>query len=55
MSVEAGGSSVGGVPRIVAMLHRNLFASGFTKAQEGAERFVRGELWRRTVGTLLRL
>src|SRR5436305_545849 len=37
-----------------AMLHRNLFASGFTKAQEGAERFVRGELWRRTVGTLLR-
>src|SRR5213075_3020018 len=36
-----------------AMLHRNLFASGFTKAQEGAERFVRGELWRRTVGTLL--
>src|SRR5437870_9312662 len=37
-----------------AMLHRNLFASGFTKAQEGAERFVRGEGWRRTVGTLLR-
>src|SRR5205809_7574874 len=37
-----------------AMLHRNLFASGFTKAQEGAERFVRGEFWRRTVGTLLR-
>src|SRR5207249_1599147 len=26
-----------------AMLHRNLFAPGFTKAQEGAERFVRGE------------
>ena len=37
-----------------AMLHRNLFAPGFTKAQEGAERFVRGELWRRTVGTVLR-
>jgi len=37
-----------------AMLHRSLFAPGFTKAQEGAERFVRGELWRRTVGTLLR-
>src|SRR5216110_295770 len=36
-----------------AMLHRNLFASGFTKAQEGAERFVRGELWRRTVGVML--
>src|SRR5205085_1916622 len=27
--------------------------AGFTKAQEGAERFVRGGLWRRTVGTLL--
>src|SRR5207247_11297856 len=37
-----------------AMLLRNLCASGFTKAQEGAERFVRGEFWRRTVGTLLR-
>jgi len=37
-----------------ALLHRQLFAPGFTKAQEGAERFVRGELWRRTVGTLLR-
>jgi ABC-2 type transport system permease protein len=37
-----------------AMLHRSLFAPGFTKAQEAAERFVRGELWRRTVGTLLR-
>src|SRR5438552_1025074 len=38
---------------IGAMLHRALFASGFTKAQEGAERFVRGEWWRWTVGTLL--
>src|SRR5439155_728156 len=28
--------------------------SGLTKAQEGAERFVRCELWRRTVGTRLR-
>jgi ABC-2 type transport system permease protein len=37
-----------------ALLHRSLYASGFTKAQEGAERFVRGELWRRTIGTLLR-
>ena len=36
-----------------AMLHRELFASGFTKAQEGAERFVRGGLWTWTVGTLL--
>jgi len=37
-----------------ALLHRSLFAPGFTKAQEAAERFVRGELWRWTVGTLLR-
>jgi ABC-2 type transport system permease protein len=36
-----------------AMLHRRLFATGFTKAQEGAERFVRGVFWRRTVGTAL--
>jgi ABC-2 type transport system permease protein len=36
-----------------AMLHRALFAPGFTKAQEGAERFVRGAWWRWTVGTLL--
>ena len=38
---------------IGAMLHRALFASGFTKAQEGAERFVRCEWWRWTFGTLL--
>jgi ABC-2 type transport system permease protein len=38
---------------IGAMLHRALFASGFTKAQEGAERFVRGGIWAWTVGTLL--
>lgn len=36
-----------------AMLHQRLFAAGFTKAQEGAERFVRGIFWRRTVGTAL--
>lgn len=38
---------------IGAILHRRLYATGFTKAQEGAERFVRGILWRRTVGALL--
>jgi ABC-2 type transport system permease protein len=37
-----------------ALLHRALFAQGFTRAQEGAERFVRGVFWRATVGTLLR-
>ena len=36
-----------------AILHRRLYATGFTKAQEGAERFVRGILWRRTVGAAL--
>jgi len=48
--VDHGGAFVA----LGAMLHRSLFAPGFTKAQEAAERFVRGELWRRTVGTLLR-
>jgi ABC-2 type transport system permease protein len=37
-----------------AMLHRELFAQGFTKAQEGAERFVRGAFWRWTIGGVLR-
>ncbi|MGH7671422.1 MAG: putative ABC transporter permease subunit [Gemmatimonadales bacterium] len=37
-----------------ALLHRALFAQGYTKAQEGAERFVRGTFWRWTVGNLLR-
>jgi ABC-2 type transport system permease protein len=37
-----------------AMLHRELFAQGFTKAQEGAERFVRGAFWRWTIGWVLR-
>ena len=37
-----------------ALLHRSLYAQGYTKAQEGAERFVRGGLWSWTVGSLLR-
>ncbi len=36
-----------------AILHQQLFAPGFTKAQEGAERFVRGTWWRWTIGALL--
>src|SRR2546426_9286771 len=36
-----------------ALLHRQLYAPGFTKAQEAAERFVRGSVWRATVGTAL--
>ncbi len=30
-----------------AMLHQKLYATGFTKAQEGAEKFVRGAGWQR--------
>jgi ABC-2 type transport system permease protein len=37
-----------------ALLHRAMYAHGFTKAQEGAERFIRGGLWGVTVGSLLR-
>jgi len=47
-------TTAAGTVTIGAMLHRALFAPGFTKAQEGAERFVRGAWWRWTVGTLLR-
>src|SRR6266581_7574208 len=36
-----------------ALLHRVLYPTGFTKAQEGAERFIRGTLWRWTVGSML--
>jgi len=36
-----------------AMVHRQLFAMGYSKAQEGAERFVKGTMWQHTVGTLL--
>lgn len=37
-----------------AALHGALYAQGFTKAQEGAERFIRGTLWRWTIGWALR-
>jgi len=46
-------STAGAFVVLGATLHRRLFAPGFTKAQEAAERFVRGTLWRRTVGALL--
>ena len=36
-----------------AALHSALYAQGFTKAQEGAERFIRGTLWRWTIGWAL--
>ena len=37
-----------------AFLHTQLYHTGFTKAQEGAERFVRGGLWEWGLGRLLR-
>ena len=37
-----------------AILHTRLYHAGFTKAQEGAERFVRGALWQWALGGLLK-
>jgi ABC-2 type transport system permease protein len=37
-----------------AWLHGRLYHTGFTKAQEGAERFVRGGFWQWTLGGVLR-
>ncbi len=36
-----------------AWLHQRLYHTGFTKAQEGAERFVRGGIWNVTLGAAL--
>ncbi len=37
-----------------AWLHARLYHTGFTKAQEGAERFVRGGFWNWSLGTALK-
>ncbi len=37
-----------------ALLHRALYATGFTKAQEGAERFVKGWVWRAILDPLFK-
>ena len=37
-----------------AMLHRAMYAAGFTKAQEGAERFVKGRMWQLVMNPLLK-
>ena len=47
-------SSAAATVVVGALLHSQLYASGYTKAQEGAERFVRGWVWQRTLGPLLR-
>ncbi|HZI23199.1 MAG TPA: hypothetical protein VFD76_11795 [Gemmatimonadales bacterium] len=46
-------TTAGAFVTLGAMLHSRLYAPGFTKAQEGAERFVRGTWWRHTAGVLL--
>src|SRR6266508_980460 len=46
-------TTAAGFVTLGAMLHQRLFAQGFTKAQEGAERFVRGTFWRWTIGWAL--
>ena len=45
----AGAVAVGG-----AVLHRAMYSTGFTKAQEGAERFVKGRIWQLILYPLLR-
>lgn len=46
-------TTAGAFVTLGALLHRALYPQGFTKAQEGAERFIRGGIWRCTVGSLL--
>jgi ABC-2 type transport system permease protein len=36
-----------------AMLHWRMYAPGFTKAQEGAERFIRGGFWKWSLGAVM--
>ncbi len=47
-------STAGAAVVLRAILHTLLYHTGFTKAQEGAERFVRGGLWQWALGGVLR-
>ena len=47
-------STAGGAVVLGAILHGGLYHTGFTKAQEGAERFVRGGFWGWALGGVLR-
>jgi ABC-2 type transport system permease protein len=47
-------STAGAAVVLGAILHTLLYHTGFTKAQEGAERFVRGGLWQWALGGVLR-
>lgn len=47
-------STAGAFIVVGGWLHFKLYPNGFTKAQEGAERFVKGSLWERVLGPVLR-
>ncbi len=47
-------STAAGFVTLGAALHQRLYATGFTRAQEGAERFVRGGFWHRVLSKVLR-
>ncbi len=47
-------STAGSLVVLGAILHRQLYSTGFTKAQEGAERFIKGRLWQALFDPLLR-
>jgi len=47
-------STAGAALVLGAWLHGRLYHTGFTRAQEGAERFVRGGVWGRALGNLLK-
>ena len=46
-------STAGAFVTLGAVLHAALYDTGFTRAQEGAERFIRGHVWKRSLGWIL--
>ena len=46
-------STAAGFVTLGATLHWRLYPTGYTKAQEGAERFIRGGFWRWSLGFIL--
>ena len=47
-------STAGTFVVIGALLHRAMYATGFSKAQEGAERFIKGRFWQAILSTVFR-
>ena len=47
-------TTAGALIVIGAALHSRLFPAGFSKAQEGADKYAAGQLWQKWVGTALR-